>query len=107
MRVEITDRATADLRAIGRWMAQDNRPRSLTFVGELRERCKAIGSRPRAYALLRGFESGGIWRCNHRSYLIFYRIEGDRVCILHVMHGAREAGGGVKRGKIAVASAMF
>jgi addiction module RelE/StbE family toxin len=90
VKVEITDRATADLREIGRWIARDNRPRSLTFVGELRERCRAIGSRPRTYPLLQGFESEGIRRCNHRSYLIFYRIEEDKVRILHVMHGARD-----------------
>jgi toxin ParE1/3/4 len=90
MRVEITDRAAADLRMIGLWIARDNRPRSLTFIRELRQRCKAIGGRPRAYPLLQGFEAGGIRRCNHRAYLIFYRVETDRVRILHVMHGARD-----------------
>lgn len=99
MKVEITDRAKSDLRMIGRWIARDNRPRSLTFVGELRQRCRAIGSRPRAYPLLQGFETEGIRRCNHRSYLIFYRIEGDKVRILHVMHGARDWAALLSEGK--------
>jgi toxin ParE1/3/4 len=90
VKVVITDRATTDMRLIGRWIKRDNPSRALTFVQELRQRCHAIGSRPRMYPLLEGFEVAGIRRCNHQKYLIFYKIENDTVRILHVLHGARD-----------------
>ncbi len=90
MRVQLTERALADIRAIGHWIRIENPPRAFTFVRELRARCSALGSRPRAYPVLRGFEAQGIRRCNHGKYLILYRIEDDRIRVLHVLHGARD-----------------
>ncbi len=35
-------------------------------------------------------EAQGIRRRLHRNYLIFYRVETDKLVVLHVLHGARD-----------------
>ena len=37
-------------------------------------------------------EKHGVRRRLHGNYLIFYRIEADRLVVLHVLHGARDYG---------------
>lgn len=90
MRVRITDRAAIDIRQIRRWIARDNPVRAASFVSELRAHIATIGSRPRAYPVLQGFEKQGIRRCNFGSYLIFYVVHPEAVRVLHVLHGARD-----------------
>ena len=36
------------------------------------------------------FERHGIRRRPYGDYLIFYRVEEDRVAIVHILHGARD-----------------
>jgi toxin ParE1/3/4 len=90
MIVVITEAAEADLEAIGDWIAADNPARALTFVLELRDRCLALADMPRAYPLVPRYEHLGVRRRSHRDYLIFYRIAGERIEVLHVLHGARD-----------------
>lgn len=90
MKLVFTDEARADLRQIGDWIAQDNPLRAVTFVDELEERCRQLTSTPKAYQLVPRFEARGVRRVPHRDYLIFYRIVGDTVEVLHVLHGARD-----------------
>ncbi len=45
---------------------------------------------PRAFALVPRLEHRRIRRRTFGRYLIFYRIEGEDVQILHVAHGARD-----------------
>lgn len=90
MKVRITDRAAIDIRQIRRWVERDNPVRAASFVRELRAHIAAIGSRPRAYPVLHGFEKQGIRRSNFGSYLIFYIVDSSAVRVLHVLHGARD-----------------
>ncbi|CAN7690630.1 type II toxin-antitoxin system RelE/ParE family toxin [Rhizobium sp. LjRoot30] len=90
MKVVITDAAWENMLRIGRWIRDDNPPRALTFVMELQERCEGLAQMPRAFPLLPGREERGIRRRPHGDYLIFYRIEGDEVQVLHVLHGAQD-----------------
>ena len=90
MIVVITEAAEADLEQIGDWIAADNPARALTFVSELRERCQGLAAYPRAYPLVPRYEQIGIRRRAYRDYLIFYRIAGGRIEVLHVLHGARD-----------------
>jgi toxin ParE1/3/4 len=90
MKVIITAAAEADLRQIGDWIAQDNRARAITFTRELRERCKRLVDAPRGFPLLPRQETDGIRRRAYRDYLILYRIRGDAIEVLHVVHGARD-----------------
>jgi toxin ParE1/3/4 len=92
MIVVITSAAEGDLQSIGDWIAEDNPTRALTFVQELRRRCESLIDAPRTYSLVPRYEHLGIRRRVYRDYLIFYRIVGDTIEVLHVLHGARNYG---------------
>jgi plasmid stabilization system protein ParE len=61
--VLFTAAAEGDLEAVADWIAKDNPARARTLVAELREACVD---------------------------LIFYRLSGNRIEVLHVLHGARD-----------------
>ncbi|MCB1542214.1 MAG: type II toxin-antitoxin system RelE/ParE family toxin [Rhodoblastus sp.] len=90
MKVVVTEAAVADLVRIGRAIALDNPVRAETFVAELHDRCLRLAVMPRAFPLLPRWEDRGIRRRPFGDYLIFYRLSGDTVEILHVLHGARD-----------------
>lgn len=90
MRVVLTVAARNDLGAIGEWISRDSPRRALSFVGELRTRCRALGEHPRAFPIVPRHETGGIRRRVYGDYLIFYRIEADRVIVLRILHGSRD-----------------
>ncbi len=90
MKVVVTDAAYADLARIGRAIKRDNPPRAETFVAELFDRCQRLSLMPRAYPLLPKWEDRGVRRRPHGNYLIFYRIQGEIVEVLHVLHGAMD-----------------
>lgn len=90
MIVEIAAEATADIEAIGDYIARDNPVRALSFVRELRDRCLSLGDAPEAFPLIPRYESHGVRRRIHGNYLILYRAEAERVVVLHVLHGAMD-----------------
>lgn len=90
MKVIVTEAAFGDLLQIGRTIRYDNPSRAETFVAELHDRCQRLGDMPRAFPLLPNWEDRGIRRRAHGNYLIFYRISGDVVEILHILNGARD-----------------
>ncbi len=90
MRVVFSQQAKDGLREIALFIARDNKARALSFVGELRAKAQDIGSMPRAFPLVPRYEHHGIRRRPHGNYLIFYRVEDDRVSIVHILHGARD-----------------
>jgi toxin ParE1/3/4 len=90
MRVVFLRQAQAGLREIALFIARDNKLRAMSFVQELRTKAKQIGSMPRAFPLVPRYERHAIRRCPFRDYLIFYRIEDDRISIVHILHGARD-----------------
>jgi toxin ParE1/3/4 len=90
MKVVVTDEALADLKQIGRFIANDNPDRAESFVAELYDRCQGLGAAPRAFPFIPNWEDRGIRRRSHGNYLIFYRISHDAVEIIHILHGARD-----------------
>jgi toxin ParE1/3/4 len=90
MIVVLTAAAEADLEAIGDWIAADNPNRALSFIEELHRCCQTLGTAPRRYPLVPRYKAVGIRRRVHRDYLIFYRISGKTVEILHILHGAQD-----------------
>lgn len=93
MKVRITAEAERDLEGIGDYIAQDNLQRALSFIEELREKCLSLADAPLAFPLVPRYESHGVRRRLHGNYLIFYRIEGKQVVVLHVLHGAMDYAG--------------
>jgi toxin ParE1/3/4 len=90
VKVVLTEAALTDLVGIGRFIALDNPSRADSFLAELEDRCHRLGTTPLAFPLLPGREAIGIRRRPYQNYLIFYRIVGQIVEILHVVHGARD-----------------
>lgn len=90
MKVAISVEAEADMEAIGDYIARDNPRRAESLVKELRARCIELRSMPRKFPIVPRYEAYGIRRRIHGNYLIFFRIETDRIVILHVLHGAMD-----------------
>lgn len=93
MKIWITTEAERDLEGIGDYIAQNNLPRALSFIEELREKCLSLADAPLAFPLVPRYEKHGVRRRVHDNYLIFYRIEGNQVVVLHVLHGAMDYAG--------------
>jgi toxin ParE1/3/4 len=85
--VVFSQRANADLEAIGDWIARDNPGRAISFVAELRNACEALGANPRIYPLLPG--SRTLRKRTFAQYLILYRVRAE-VFIVSIWHGARD-----------------
>lgn len=83
--------AEYDLEEIGDYIAADNPTRALSFVQELRNRCRKVGEAPLAHRA-RPELGDGVRCCPHGNYLIFFRIDpaDDAVVIDRVLHGARD-----------------
>ncbi|MCK9511256.1 MAG: type II toxin-antitoxin system RelE/ParE family toxin [Pigmentiphaga sp.] len=90
MIVYLTDEAEHDLERIADYIAQDSPKRALSFVRELRKKCLSLAEMPLAFPLVPLYEDQGVRRRIHGNYLVFYRVEADRVVILHVLHGAMD-----------------
>ena len=45
---------------------------------------------PRAFPLGSCHEHRGVRRRPYRGYLIFYRIDDDRISIVHILHGTMD-----------------
>ena len=88
MMVRLTTEAEDDLEHIADHIAQDNPSRAMSFVLELREKCMSLADMHQAFPYVPRYEHHGIRRRVHDNYLIFYRVEGNIVVILHVRHGA-------------------
>lgn len=88
MDVHFTAKARDDLLKIGDFIAQDSPIRAISFIDELEEKCLSIADSPKAFSLVPRYEAHGIRRRVHGNYLIFYRVEAERVVIIHVLHGA-------------------
>lgn len=90
MKVVITEAALHDLGDISDYIAADNPVRAESFVDELIDRCESLADQPLAYPLIPRYERYGVRRRVHGSYLILYRIVGERIEVLHVLHGSRD-----------------
>jgi plasmid stabilization system protein ParE len=90
MKVILSDAAVESLVEIGRIIQRDSPKRAITFVAELEKKCMALGFMPYAYPLLQHHENIDIRRYVYRDYLILYRVHGECVEVLNVIHGAQD-----------------
>ena len=90
MNVVWTAAAEADLEQISDYIKLDNPVRAVTFVREIVEAGEGIADMALAFPLVPRLEHRGIRRRGFGRYLIFYRIDGEMVQVLHVVHGARD-----------------
>jgi toxin ParE1/3/4 len=88
MIVIINPEAEEDFDRIGDTIAEHNPPRAITFIAELRRRCEALAHTPRRFPLIPRYEKKGVRRVVHGNYLIFYRIDAQKIDVLRILHGA-------------------
>ncbi len=88
MRLVFTRSARQDLLSIGDWIAVDNPRRAASFVDRVEQHCSTLARHPDAFPLVEGFEDRGIRRSVYRGYLVFYRVEPERLVVIHVLSGA-------------------
>lgn len=89
MIVHLTAEAEYDLETIGDYIARDNPARALTFLQELRSKCLGLADMPERFPLVPRYEVSGVRRRVHGDYLIFYKVEPEKVVIIHILHGAQ------------------
>lgn len=89
MIVHLSAEAEYDLETIGDYIARDNPARALSFLQELRSKCLDLADMPERFPLVPRYEATGVRRRGHGDYLIFYRIEPQKVIILHILHGTQ------------------
>ena len=90
MIVVLTAEAEADLERIGDYIARDDPRRAISFVAELVECCRRLVDAPLGFPLVPRYERTGVRRRVHRAYLIFYRVTGGAIEVLHILHGAQD-----------------
>lgn len=90
MIVEISAEAERDLEVIGDRIARDNPQRASSFVAELMDACLGLADFPDRFPLVPRYEDRGVRHRAHRNHLVFYRVERERVVVLHVLHGAMD-----------------
>lgn len=90
MIVVLSAEAETDLEAIGDYIAKDSPKQALTFIQELRAHAARIADMPLSYPLVPRYERYAVRRCIHGNYLIFFKIDSDRVEIVHILHGAMD-----------------
>ena len=90
MIVELTDEAEQDLEVIADRIAEHDPERAVSFVRELRARCIGLDPLPERFPLVPRYEKEGIRHRVHGNYLIFYRVETDKVTVIHILHGAMD-----------------
>ena len=97
--VAFSPKALRDLMAIGDYIARDNRVNASRFVDKPVAQCERIGHAPMAYAsreeLVPGLRAAPIDR-----YVIYFRVDGTRVRIERVLHGARDLKTLFKQGRL-------
>ncbi len=90
MRIEFAEQAEADFEAIAAFIAQDNVQQALRFVTELREACDSLTTFPRRFPVVLQDKRGEIRKALHGNYLIFFKIEGETIYVIHILHGATD-----------------
>lgn len=89
MIVRFTGEAERDLEEIGDHIALGDPVAALLLVRTLRDRCLTLADFPNRFPVAERYEAVQLRRRLHGNYLIFYRVEGDAVVIVHILHGAR------------------
>jgi toxin ParE1/3/4 len=93
MQYRFSRQAERDIEEIGDFIARGDPRRAITFIAELRDRCRQIAEFPRAASLSPGLGKG-IRRVVFGRYLIFYVVHARVLEIRRVLHGARDISAG-------------
>jgi toxin ParE1/3/4 len=93
-RIRWTHRSIEDLRAIGRYIAEDDPRAARQWVERLRQRAREAASTPKAGRRVPEVERDDIREVLLRSYRIVYRVVREGIEVLTVFEGHRLLPGG-------------
>lgn len=83
--VVLSSHAVADLRRIGRFIAQDHPARAITFVEELRDVARRLADLPHGFPLVPRYEAHGIRRRSWKGYGLLYSVAPDRIFVHRII----------------------
>ena len=89
MKLRFRAEAQRDLREIGDFIARDNREAARRFVRFLRAKCRILAADP-YIGRERPELSAGLRSYPVQRHVIFYRVLGDAVEIVNIIHGSRD-----------------
>jgi plasmid stabilization system protein ParE len=89
MNVVWTSNAKRELRAVYDYIAQNSARYAQGLVDRITRKSKQLATMPYLGATVPEYEEETIRELIEQSYRIIYRVRGDRVEILSVVHGAR------------------
>jgi len=84
-----THRSIEDLRAIGRYIAEDDPRASRRWIEQLRQRAHQVAATPKAGRRVPEVDRDDIREVLLRSYRIVYRVVRDGIEVLTVFEGHR------------------
>jgi len=90
MKVILSEEAERDLERISDSIAIDNPARARSFSSELVQSAHGLATMPNRFPLVDGQPADGIRRRVHGSYGIFYKVGGNRVDVVRILHSARD-----------------
>jgi toxin ParE1/3/4 len=88
MTVKWSKRALASLAGITEYIEQDNPTRAKTFVQEIRQKSNILVQFPNLGRAGRAIGTREL--VAHKNYIIVYRVRGEDVQIIEVMHTSRK-----------------
>lgn len=88
MKVRYTRRAFADREEIFEYLDRRNLRAAREVKAFIKQRIVNLGTHPQRSRLLRDLGVHAHW-VGRYPYIIYYRIEGDEVWIIHIRHAAR------------------
>ncbi|RYE85861.1 MAG: type II toxin-antitoxin system RelE/ParE family toxin [Hyphomicrobiales bacterium] len=89
--VVITAEAAHDLQEIHAYLLREAPSQADVALARLEAACTNLAETALQYPLFPGREERGVRRRVVRPYNVLYRLRGDLVEVVHVLHGARDA----------------
>ena len=90
VRIRWTPIAVEDLTSVHDFIAAESRRYARIVIGEIRRRVRSIHEFPLAGRVVPEFDLESIRQVPAHNYRIIYRVHGENVDILGVVHGARD-----------------
>lgn len=87
-----TERAAADLMAIGEYIAADNPTAARAWLEKLRQRAVNASKMPRTGRVVPEIARDDVREVSQRTYRIVYRVVDDGIVVLTVFEGHRLLG---------------
>jgi plasmid stabilization system protein ParE len=89
MRVRYTPRAFADREDIFAYLDQRNPRAAREVKAFIKQRIMSLGENPKLSRLIKELGMHAHWLGRY-PYIIYYRVVGDEVRIIHIRHAARQ-----------------